>query len=362
MLLLLVLGSPIGCARGGSGAEASSPPAPSLVSISDGWLAMGTFFEAELRVAQGEALRAREWIEDARREITRLEEIFSRHDIGSELSRLNARLARVSADRSPSQISPELAALLERTLTLSRVTRGAFDPTIGPLVELWTRAALADRWPAEDALRRASERVGAGRLSVIDGARLVIEGSPCTIDLDAISKGEVLDRLRDDLVERLPEASGLLSFGQSSVWAIGDAEGTAGGWRLEVRSRALGHGSLGLIELRDQALSVSSSMGQTSRIAGRLVSHVIDPRSGVPIADRVEAIVVAPRASSADAWSTALLVLGGSTEASGAVAGAGLSAIVFDSTGTATPSAGWDGEGSVEAPWRIDFEASRGRR
>jgi thiamine biosynthesis lipoprotein len=101
--------------------------------------------------------------------------------------------------------------------------------------------------------------------------------------------------------------SALLSFGQSSAWAVGSPPG-ADGWTL--LARAPDGGFAGLLTLRDRALSVSGSFGASSEIQGRRFGHVIDPRSGWPLSRSSEAIVVSRDAALAEALSKALLVLG----------------------------------------------------
>lgn len=315
------------------------------IAVSDGWMALGTFFEADLRVAPEEEATARAWLEWARAEIARLERVYSRWTPASELSALNTALDRGDLEI---RLGPELATLLARARALSLETGGAFEITVGPLVELWSRAARADRWPSEQALRAARRRVGRDTFALLEGpsgesTRLKAAGSGLQIDLDGVSKGAVLDHLRDDLVVRLPTAAALLTFGQSSVWAIGGPG--ARGWRLAIESRDPARGSIGRIRLRDRALSVSSSVGSVLEIGGRAVSHVVDPRSGLVVQGTVEAIVVGDRATTVDAWSTALLVHGADLDAREALAlldaSPGLEARLIDAQGRSEATSGW---------------------
>jgi thiamine biosynthesis lipoprotein len=106
----------------------------------------------------------------------------------------------------------------------------------------------------------------------------------------------------------------LLSFGQSSMRAVGAPPG-ARGWRILLRRPDVADGPresafAGVLTLRDRSLSVSGSLGQWVEIAGRRYGHVIDPRSGRPLERRLVSAVVAPDATLAEALSKALLVLG----------------------------------------------------
>ncbi len=282
------------------------------IVVSDGWLAMGTFFEADLRVVPADEEDARDWLERQRERIDRLESVYSRYRPESRVSVLNGVLRRAAPDRAHS-IDPRLACVLSDALAVWRASDGAFDPTVGPLVGVWRDAADRDAWPSTRRLAAVVDVVGGDGLVVLPDGRLVAARSGVSIDLDGISKGAVLDELGHDFEGRFPVGAALLGFGQSSLLAIGDPDG--GGWRVEARSRDPERGRLGRLVLRDQALSVSSSVGSRLRIAGRDASHVIDPRTGQPVEGSVEAIVVSDSASIADAWSTALLVLGATEDA-----------------------------------------------
>jgi thiamine biosynthesis lipoprotein len=276
---------------------ATSEPKSSLQEISTGHYVMGTVLEMTLHARDPAAARAH--LDAAIADAKQLETLLSRHDPDSELSRLNRR-----AGEGAVAVSPLLAEVVARAHRATTTTRGAFDPSVGPLVTLWTDAARRDRIPDAQELAAALERVGPSRFRVTSQAVVLESGS--RLDLGGIAKGFALDRM----VERLrgaDVAAVLLAFGQSSVWALGAPPGEEG-WRLLVRGPA---GDVaGTLTLRDQALSVSGALGQGSRIEGREFGHVLDPRSGWPLSARRQALVVAPDATEAEVLSTALLVLG----------------------------------------------------
>lgn len=328
-----------------------------LVTVADGWLAMGTFFDADLRVPPRREEEARAWLDALPAELPRLEAIYSRHDPRSELSRLNEALASPTVLAESLRISPELEAILFEALEVWEATAGAFDPTIGPLIDVWTDAAEEGAFPDLESLRRVRRRVGAQTLLLPGDGVLEVTVRGARLDLDGLSKGVALDRLGDDFRSRFPGAAALFSFGESSVLAIGDPEGRmrGGGWRLEVHSRDAEAARLSTIALRDAALSVSSSVGRTSEIAGKRISHVVDPRTGVAVAGTVEAVVVSERAGLADGWSTALLVLGAQREALRLLDRAGLEAYVFESAGRIAATEGWEAlEVRARAPGSVD--------
>lgn len=342
--VLVVMATATGCALLGRSGESAGPT--ERVVVSDGWLAMGTFFEADLRVEPDEVARAKAWLEWSRGEIERLEKIYSRHDPDGEVSELNRALARSDTPLLGTVVGPELEGVLFDSIEVWEHSGGAFDVTIGPLIDVWTRAVERGAWPSVEELRWAKRRIGSGRLLLPGEGKIGTTADGMRIDLDGISKGAVLDRLRERLQTQLPEVAALLSFGESSVLALGDPKDArsrdGGGWRLEIVSRSPDRERLGTLRLRDRALSVSSSVGSVSEIAGQEISHVVDPRTGASVEGTVEAVVVADRAAIADAWSTALLVLGAERNSIRLVERAGLEAMVFESAGRIAFSEGWD--------------------
>jgi thiamine biosynthesis lipoprotein len=326
----------------------SAPGAWTRIAVSDGWLAMGTFFEADLRVRPDEAGLARAWLDWARIEIARLERIYSRHDPNSALSVLNRELARGDDIQKGARLGPELESVLLSANLVWAGSEGAFDITVGPLIEVWKEAERQGKWPTVEGLRQAKRHVGSEGLLLLGDGNLGLTTRGIRIDLDGIAKGAVLDHLRERFEAELPGGGALLSFGQSSVIAIGDAD--RDGWKLVVRSRAPSTGPLATVRLRNQALSVSSSVGSVREIAGERVSHIIDPQTGSAVEGTVEAIVVGDRAALADGWSTALLVLGANQAALRLIEGADLEAYVLESSGRSVGSAGWESVVSGVSP------------
>ncbi|MDH3687440.1 MAG: FAD:protein FMN transferase, partial [Myxococcales bacterium] len=133
-------------------------------------------------------------------------------------------------------------------------------------------------------------------------ARLIRSGM--ALDLGGLGKGFALDELKAGLEGEVEGA--LLDFGRSSMLALGRAvDGKP--WRLLVGG---GPGEPhGTLELRERALSVSSSLGRYTVIDNQRYGHVIDPRSGLALREGRFAAVLAPSAAEAEAWSTALLIL-----------------------------------------------------
>ncbi len=299
--------------------------------ISDGRYAMGTILEIAIEGLEAQpAARALDALYD---EALRLDRLLSIYDPESEISRLNR-----TAGRGKQQVDPEVVEILKLSIAYSELTRGAFDVTIGPLVDLWVEAADRNAPPTAAELASARLRVGADRISAISGDGVSFAGEGMKLDLGGIAKGYALDRMLP-LLERHGIESALLNFGQSSSWAVGAPAGSPG-WRLLVRGP---EGRFaGLITLRDQALSVSGSQGQWVEIGGRRYGHIIDPRSGEPLMRARQAVVVSQRAALAEALSLALLVLDAETGLALVAAAPDCEGLLIERGGALLSTPGWE--------------------
>src|SRR5262249_18730124 len=150
---------------------------------------------------------------------------------------------------------------------------------------------------ARAAAGRGAFGVHDGRVALAPGARL---------DVDGIAKGYAVDVCADRL-RAAGVSRALVSLGESSLYAIGAPEDAAH-WRLAVRGPDP-ETVVGWLGLRDIAASVSATFGSAGRRRGA-VAHIIDPRSGRPLADDAVAVVLASSATDAEGWTKALLVWG----------------------------------------------------
>jgi thiamine biosynthesis lipoprotein len=263
---------------------------------------MGTTVEVYLYAPN--SVRAAELLEAAFEEIERVEAALSNYRPTSEISRINA-----TAAAAPVTTDPEVFGLIERTLDYSRRTEGAFDVTVGPLVKAWGFFDGTGRYPSDDALADARVRSGWTNVELDQTARSVRFLTPgLELDLGAIGKGWALDCAAETL-RRHGVSAALLGAGQSTYYAIGTPP-DEDGWPIRVSDPRDTARTLSTALLRDQALSTSGSSEQSFELGARTYSHIIDPRTGHPVAGMAQVTVTAPTATDSDALSTAVFVLG----------------------------------------------------
>lgn len=280
--------------------ESAPPPPPAApVSLSDGTYAMGTVLETTLFGDDADALAAA--TEELFGTARRLDALLSTYQPASDVSRLNG-----AAGAGPVEVDPHVVRILQLSQSFTALTRGTFDISVGPLVELWTRAGERGELPSRAELDAARTLVGPRVFRVRGNAAWLLRPG-ASLDLGGVAKGYALDEMLP-LLRARGIGTALLNFGQSSTWALGAPPDSPEGWRL--LARAPDGGFLGVLTLRDRALSVSGTLGQWTEIGGRRYGHVLDPRTGQPLTRRRQAIVVAPSAALGEALSKALLVLG----------------------------------------------------
>jgi FAD:protein FMN transferase len=204
-------------------------------------------------------------------------------------------------------VSADLLSVLSRARELAELTGGAFDPTVGPAVALWREARRTGRLPRPSELERARELTGWRGLAIDAAASAVRLTRPgMRIDLGGIAKGYILQRARDTLAAHgithaLVEAGGDI--------VVGDAPPGRAGWDVETAGTPPAFAARART-LRHAALATSGPSAQFVEIDGVRYSHVVDPRSGMPLTSGWTAMVVAGDGATADAIATALTALG----------------------------------------------------
>jgi FAD:protein FMN transferase len=276
------------------------------------------------------------------------EELVSTWRAGSALSRFNRHRGTGWVG-----VPERLAELVWEAQDIARRTGGALDVTVAPLVRAWGFGAGGGgrRVPSDGELAALRGRVGWERLEVNLVRSEMRKGHPeLEIDLSALGEGAGIDAVVGWL-EGSGETDFLFELGGELAGRGGPrGEGAGGGWRVAVEAAGAGGGLVGPCELRDEALSTSGTyrqgwreVGGEGRGGGRWLSHLIDPRLGVPVAGDLAAVSVrARRCLDADGWATALMVMGVG-EGLEKAGGEGLAALFQGVGGEMVASVGWRG-------------------
>jgi len=237
----------------------------------------------------------------------------------SELSRVNRE-----AGRGPVAVSAEFYQVLERCIEYSRLSDGAFDPTVGRLMKTWGfykgKGALPNRLSIWWALRS----VGYSHLSLDAGKRTVSFGvGGLQLDPGGFGKGYAVERMVELLRAQGVDAA-MVSGGSSTLYGIGAPPDEPQGWRADIRDPKDRNRVVETVFLRDESLSTSGSYEKIFTVDGVVYSHIMDPRTGMPAKGTLAVSVLAPSAFDTEVWSTALFVNGKSWAAGNAPNGLGV--------------------------------------
>lgn len=267
---------------------------------------MGTNYELKLVPAPGQIVPT-DFKTRVDAVLARVNQQMSTYDPDSELSRFN---------RNPSTdwiaVSPELQQVVAEGLRTSELSNGAFDITVGPLVNLWGFGPEPrhDQVPSDAAIAQARERVGYWRLQTrAQPPALKKERADLYVDLSALAKGYGVDQLA-----ALVEASGVNNY---LVAISGDirAKGHNGEgrpWTVAIEKPVPGQRAVErLIRIGDHSVSTAGDYRNFFEQNGQRYAHIINPRTGRPVLQTLASVtVVGDQSMVADATDTALFAAG----------------------------------------------------
>jgi len=282
---------------------------------------------------------------------------LDRHLPDSDISRINR-----DAGRFTIEVDPQVTSCLSAARELYDMTGGAFDPTVGPLLELWRKAQERKKLPTEEELSAARALVGMDGVQILaflaEKPLTALEPLPprggptpkpedlvrpmylvgldkegMALDLGGIAKGYIIGRMAQRMVQSgvlaaLVDAGGdvcaegrrplnlVTPGGDPSTGSGSPRAGSRGDrrWGVGIQDPRYPEDRMRLftaVHVRDQAVVTSGHYARGYRVEGRRFSHIIDPRTGRPVNERLASVtVLAPDAATADGLATAIAVLG----------------------------------------------------
>lgn len=266
--------------------------------------------------------------------IGELDAICSDYRADSELS----RLCREVRPGQPMPVSPDLFRLLQQSAEVSRLSDGAFDVTVAPLVSLWRQARKERRMPAPEKLAAARELVGWSGITLDAGSQTATFHRPgIRLDLGGIAKGYATQAALK-VLEQEGIACAMVDAGGDMT--LGTPPPGRKGWRIQLQTTVAPstkeQQQRDVLELARCAIATSGDAYQFVEIDGVRHSHIIDPRTGLGVTTHGTVTVIDADAALADAWASALSVLG-PEEGLAAAEAAGLTALIATRPLNASP-------------------------
>ena len=272
-------------------------------------------------------------------EMRRIESLMSRYSPESDVSRVNS-----AAGGNPVKVSDETFYVIEKAIWCANQTRGAFDITIGPLMDVWDFRAEAPSVPDTAGLEEALSLVG-WELVELDTAnktvRLPIQGM--SIDLGGVAKGYAA-REGARILKEHGVSHALIDAGGNIVTVGTRVDGSP--WRIGIRDPRGNsmEDTIGpALSVTDSAVATSGDYERLFMEGGNRYHHILHPETGMPVDTVMSATVIAKDSLYADMLSTAVFVLGPDEGMKFIDTLEGVSAMIVDSSGNTLFSSGFDG-------------------
>ena len=265
---------------------------------------MGTFYSVKLITAKKEFPET--WQNRIDNRLKQVNKNLSMFDPDSEISRFNRQPAG-----TPFEISPDFSTVLSVSQQIFQLSRGAWDGTVKPLVDLWGFGTRSGKFavPEPDKIASALSRVGFDKLELTPKTLTATSGQ-VTLDLGSIAKGFGVDAvagllrsydIKDYLVEIGGEVSGAGHNQKRKPWSVGI---------IRPEKNQMNQGIYRVVTLKDQAIATSGDYRNYVVKNHQTYSHIIDPKTGYPVKNQVVSTsVIAPDCTLADGLATALMVM-----------------------------------------------------
>jgi FAD:protein FMN transferase len=209
------------------------------------------------------------------------------------------------------EVSPATVEVVAYALELAQKSNGAFDPTVGPVVNLWGFGPdkRPPAVPSDDAIRQAFQKVGYHKVAFRNEPPALRKSHPGTeLDLSALAKGYAVDIIARMLIESGCKAC-MVEIG-GEVAAFGRKPGGQK-WRIGIEQPDNLGGMRAVVPLEDSALATSGDYRNYYERDGRRYSHTIDPATGRPVKHQMATVsILASTCMEADALATTLMVMG----------------------------------------------------
>ncbi|NLH01815.1 MAG: FAD:protein FMN transferase [Clostridiales bacterium] len=226
------------------------------------------------------------------------ESLFSRTDENSEIYKLNARKISV--------VSDETAELISKGLYFSKLSGGKFDITIEPLSSLWNFSSDSPAVPEQSAIDDALRHVGYKSVTV-SGNTVAFDDEYTRLDLGAIAKGYIADKLKDYLISQGVEKA-IINLG-GNVLCIG-GKTSSRGFEIGIQ-RPFGDGAIAAVSVSDMSVVTSGVYERYFSENGKRYHHILNPKTGYPYENGLLSVtIVGKNSCDCDALSTLCFALG----------------------------------------------------
>jgi thiamine biosynthesis lipoprotein len=278
------------------------------IEIDSGYkLVMGTFARAVIIAT--DSATANTCIKAAFAEIHKVDDLMSDYKSDSEISKINR-----DGFKQGIKVSQPTYEVLRRSVDFSKLTNGAFDITVGPLVDLWRSAKKTGVAPSKEEITKAKSRVGFEKLRLNEQNRMVqfaVEGM--RLDLGGIAKGYAVDKAVEAM-QKVGAIGGMVDIG-GDIRCFGKPPRGKDHWVIGLQdpslTKRMNEADLVLtLKLQNEAVATSGDYQRFVMIEGKKYGHILDRDTGTSTQGLSSVTIIARNATDADALATAVSVMG----------------------------------------------------
>ena len=262
---------------------------------------MGSRFD--ITVIANDSIKGNEYIDLAIGEISRIEEMISSWNPNSQTSAIN-----YYAGVKPVIVSSELFDLVKRSISLSKITDGAFDISYASMDRIWKFDGSMTVMPSEKEIANSVSKVGYENIILNEIKKTIfLKLKGMKIGFGGIGKGYAADKAKNLLIT-LGAKSGIINAsGDMNTWGT-QTDGKE--WTVAITNPLKKNKAFALLPIRNSAVVTSGNYERFVQFNGKRYTHIIDPKTGYPSSGVISVTVFAPEAELADALATSIFVMG----------------------------------------------------
>jgi thiamine biosynthesis lipoprotein len=262
---------------------------------------MGNRFE--ITVVANDSAEAKEYIDLAVEEISRIEKLISSWDPNSQTSEINR-----NAGIKPIKVDRELYNLIERSIAISKITDSAFDISYASMDRIWKFDGSMTEMPSEEDIKKSVAKVGYQNIVLdTEAVSVFLKLSGMKIGFGAIGKGYAADMAKELLIKKGVAAGIINASGDMNTWGT---QPNGKQWKVAITNPLDKSKAFGLLPINEGAVVTSGNYEKFVTFNGQRYSHIIDPRTGYPTKGILSVTVFSSRAELADALATSIFVMG----------------------------------------------------
>lgn len=247
-----------------------------------------------------------------------LDKAFKRiEDIESKMSRTidnsEVNLINKKAGKEPVKVSDDVYYVIKTAKQYAELSNGAYDPTIGPLVNLWDIDGEGEveknTIPSKEEIVKEKKKVDFSKLELLEDNKVFLAEEDMILDLGGIAKGYAVDEVMKILKDHDVE-SAIIDLG-GDIYALG-SKAEEQPWKIGIQNPFEPRGSyVGIVEVKDKSIVTSGDYERYFELDNKRYHHIIDSETGYPANNELSAVsVISDKSVDGDAISTAIFVLG----------------------------------------------------